>query len=276
MKLRTFSLVALVLVLSLSAVSARATTVDLGSAASFAVLGASSVTNTGATTINGGNVGVYPGTSITGDTTITITAGNTIGEATATNQSDLATAIGNLSGLPSTTLSSTTLGAVTFTPGVYSSSALTLNGTVTLDAAGQNNVDFIFLLGSSLTDNSNVVLTDPGTNDGVYWVEESGSATLDGSSFVGNVLANASITMGAGVDITCGSALASTGAVTMIGDTITTGCTGNGNTIGGSGSGGTGGTGTPTPELGTFALLSSGLLAMTFLAFRKPRVASLV
>lgn len=291
MRLHTFAFVVLVLVLSLLAVNAHADGVVLGTGANYAVLGASSVTNTGATTINDGNVGVYPGTSITDAGTITITAGNTIGLATSTNQTDLITAINDLSGLSSLNIGTAGLtGVVTVTPGVYSSpSSFLLNGTLTLNAEGLSNVDFIFLLGSdsllTAAVGSNVVLeNNTGSNVGVYWVAPMGSATLDGSTFVGNVLAGTSITMGGGVTITCGSVLANTGDVTMINDTIDTGCNGSPyinssgtvvTTNGGSTGPGPGTTPVPTPEPGTFALLLCGLLPIGLMAFRKSRISSL-
>lgn len=275
MRLRRLCLLLLpLLVVSLLAVSARADTV-LGSAANYAVLGATGVTNSGVTTINGGNVGSFPTNSLTGDTLCPGAAncyaftGGDIAIATSTNQSDLTTAITSLSGLPSLSLSPTGFiaGDLTFLPGVYSTgTTFELTGALTLNAQGLNNVDFIFLVGSQLTADvgSTVNLIDPGTNDGVYWVEGS-QATLNGATFVGNVLAGTSITMGSDVTITCGSALASTGDVTLIGDTITTGC---------SGSLGSTPTGTaPVPEPGAWLLLGSVLIGLAALYQRKSALA---
>jgi ice-binding like protein len=290
MRLRTFSLVVLVFVLPLLAVSAYADNIVLGSAASFAVLGATpNVTNTGATTLTG-DLGVSPAASITGLGSITVSGATHIGDAVASHaQTDLTAGIIALQGLPSLLLLPGDLSGVkTVNPGVYSSgSTFDLNGVLTLDAQGKSNVDFIFLVGSSLTaeTGSLVKLINPGTNDGVYWVEGASAGLLAGSTFVGNILAHTSITLGQGVTITCGSALANTGTVTMINDTIATGCNGSPfissrtggvvTTNGGTISPGPGGTPVLTPEPGAFALLSSGLLAMVFLTFRKSFISSL-
>jgi len=295
MRLRIFFVLVLVFVLPLLAVSAYADTAVLGDAASFAVLGHTTVTNVPTSVITG-NVGVYPGLALPGfnftsgastadpQVTGTVESGTPLAQSA---QASLTAAINALSGLSGSALNIGTgglSGNVIVTPGVYSSpSTFTLTGTVTLDAQGLSNVDFIFLMGSALTANvgSNVnLINNTGTNVGVYWVAEGtgGSATLNGSTFAGNVLANISISVGSGVTITCGSVLASTGQVSLIMDTIKNGC--NGGFISSTGqfvttSGGTTGPGpgtppVPAPEPGTLGLLSSGL-ALGLLTLRKLR-----
>jgi type VI secretion system secreted protein VgrG len=204
-----------------------ATNPFLGSAASFAVLGSSSVTNTGATTIDG-NVGVYPGTAITGESTISITGTYHQTDALAHQaRNDVITAFGVLAGDPVTqNLTGHNLGGLTLTPGVYHfNSAAQLTGTLTLNFEGNPNSVFVFQIGSTLTTASNSVvkLINPGNATSyanVYW-EVGSSATLGtATTFVGNILASTSITLNTGAQITCGRALAITGAVSMDANTV--------------------------------------------------------
>jgi YHS domain-containing protein len=202
----------------------------LGTAQNFAVLGASAVTNTGPTIING-NLGISPGTSITGAGSITFVGASTIhnNDGVATQaQTDETTAYNNLALLPFTTdLSGQDLGGLILTPGIYLfSSSAQLTGTLTLDA--QNNADalFVFQIASTLTTagSSNVQVINGGSNNGLYWLVGS-SATLGTSTdFVGNILALTSVTMTTNSSIVCGRAFARTGALTMDTNVISNDC----------------------------------------------------
>jgi hypothetical protein len=181
MKLRTFAVLVLVLLLSLLAGSAYAN--EIGTAASFSVLGASTVTNTGATTL-GGDLGVSPGTAITGSGTITLTGTvhATDGPA-ATAQADALTGFNNLNAMAPTKPDNTPLSG-TLTAGVYKyTSSASLTGAVTLDFQNINGAVFVFQIGSTLTtaSASSVSIINPGSNDAVYWVVGS-SATLGTST----------------------------------------------------------------------------------------------
>jgi hypothetical protein len=103
-----------------------------------------------------------------------------------------------------------------------------LTGALTLNDGGVNGSVFIFQIGSTLTtaSASSVLLTGGGTGDSIFW-EIGSSATLGTTTaFEGNILAETSITLNTGATITCGSALAHTGAVTMDTNTISIGCAG--------------------------------------------------
>ena len=222
-------------IFSQSAVAATAP-VGLGTARSFGVLAGTTVTNTGLTVING-NLGLSPGTSVTGFPPGIVNGSQHITDRVAAQaQADLTTAYNQASIPPPTgpntqsSIGSAGIETGPLVPGVYeATSSLEVEGALTLDAQGNPNAVWIFQApASTLTTDvgSSVVLTNGAQACNVFW-QVGSSATLNTSStFVGTILALTSITVQHGATIT-GRALARNGAVTLDDDTITVpGCAG--------------------------------------------------
>jgi hypothetical protein len=212
------SIAALILVLSGTFAAQAQTAPSLGTAANFGVLGGSTVTNTGATRVTG-DVGVSPGSAVTGFPPGVVVGTIHTANATAQQaQADATTAYNFLSGQAcTTTLTGQDLGGLTLTPGVYCfSSSAQLTGILTLDALGDPDAVFIFQIATTLTtaSGSSVRVINGGQNCNVYFAIGSSATLGSTTSFAGNILAVSSITLNTGAGIS-GRALARTGAVTL-------------------------------------------------------------
>lgn len=280
-----FAMLALSAAVMLGAAPAMAAAILSNDLASFAVLGASGVTNVPVSTI-GGNLGSAPNGSVGGGYIFTSGSMQSNTALAQQAQLDLDLAIVALSGFGVGTpipfgdldLYQSAHGG-SITPGTYtvSAAAVNLSGTLILDGGNNPNAVWVFQLPGTLitSSTSNVFVQNigTGTNVGVYWNVHS-AATLNGPTFAGNVLAHDLISSDGDLTIGCGRLLSATSQVTLIQDHISiTGCTSGGFSQGTPiGSGGTGGSnGQVVPEPATLALFGFGLAAVAAVRRRRPR-----
>lgn len=203
---------------------AFAQTVPLGTTEPFGVLAASAITSTGPSVVLG-DLGISPNgaSSVTGFPPGQVIGTTHFADAVALQaQNDLTTAYNFLAGRPCGTVITADLGGTTLFPGVYcAASTMGLTGTLTLDAQGDPNAEFIFQTGSTLTTGSAsaVRMINGGQSCNVYWQIGSSATLGTGTDFIGSILAQASITLTTGSNAS-GRLLARTGAVTLDGSSV--------------------------------------------------------
>jgi len=208
-----------------AAAAAGQSPVALGAAANFAVLAGSTVTSGGATTVNG-DLGVSPGTAVTGFPPGIVNGTTHSADPTSAQaQLDLTTAYNDAAGrtVGAVTVSGN-LGGLTLTPGLYKStgSLEISSGDLTLDAQGDANAVFIFQMASTLTTTAGrqVILSGGAKASNVFW-QVGTSATLGTTSvFKGTIMANQAITLNNGATLS-GRALAQIAAVSLGSNIIT-------------------------------------------------------
>lgn len=252
--------IALVASLAFVAVPATAQAqVDLGTAKPFAVLGGSTVTNTGPSVLNG-DLGVAPGTALVGfGLPAVVNGARHANDGVARNaKSDLTTAYNVAAGqpvLPANDLTGTNLGNRTLRAGAYRyTSSAQLTGALTLDAEGNPNAQFVFEIASALTtaSASSVVLVNGASPCNVYWQVGSSATLGTTTAFQGNLMALTSISLNNGATV-IGRLLARNGQISLINNVVnnSTCAAGSGGTGDGGDGGGGDGTGRPTTRNGT-------------------------
>ena len=175
-------------------------------------------------TILDGNLGVSPGTSITGFGPGTVKDGTTYagGPVAAQAQADMSTAYNYTVALKNPTQIPADIGGTTIMPGLYNApTTLAITGTVTLDGKDKPSSMFIFQIPSTLTAavNSKVKLIHQANACNVFWQVGSSATLLGNAHFKGTILAAVSISVDKAAKIR-GRLLAGSGAVTLIDDKV--------------------------------------------------------
>ena len=198
--------------------------VALGTASTYAALGGTSIANTGATTLQG-DVGVYPGTTISGFPPGTLDGTSHRGDAAAARaQADLLAAYNDAASRASTAAISGDLAGQTLTPGVYSSTAaLTVSTSLTLDGQQDPNAIFIIQVNAAFSTaaSSTIILTNGASATNVFWKVSGAVSVGAGSDFSGTILGFAAISFGANSHLV-GRILSVNGAIALSTTTVTT------------------------------------------------------
>ncbi|MGI8718188.1 MAG: ice-binding family protein [Lapillicoccus sp.] len=233
----SLALASLLLLAFAGSAAAATATVNLRTADGFAVLGGSTISNTGPTVV-AGDLGLspvittcsgFPAPCTGGPGTVTNGTIHSGDSSAASAQQGLTAAYIDAASRPcNTVLTGQNLGGRTLTSGVYcfAMSALlttpTPTPTLTLNAQGNPNAVFIFQIGSTLTtaSNSRVSLVNGAQACNVFW-QVCSSATLGTTTaFMGNILASASATANTGATVD-GRLLARSAAVTLDSNRVT-------------------------------------------------------
>ena len=198
--------------------------IDLGAATNFAIIAATTVTNAGATVVNG-DLGLTSGTSVTGFPPGTMNGTMQISNSDAAAAlASLTTGYNDAAGLSGATTVPADLTGQILVPGLYVSAAHSFalgGGVLTLDAQGDTGAVWVFQMPAStltLTAPSSIVLANGAQASNVFW-QVGSSATIAGGCVVeGSILANTTITLAAGATVNgraLAGAITTTGAVTM-------------------------------------------------------------
>lgn len=215
-------LLAMVACASLPPTARAQAVVDLGSAASFAVLANSGITRVGVNTVSG-DIGSTPTATIAGAGSFNFLSGGTDhgNDTFAQNaHTAAAAAYADAAGRTGAIAISSGLGGTSPAPGVYSSGTFDITGTLTLDASGNSSAVWIFQSPATLITaaSSQVTLLNGAQAANVFW-QLGSSATLNGTNFSGSILAHDSITLTSGV-IVDGRLLALGAHVTLDSNTL--------------------------------------------------------
>jgi len=197
---------------------------DLGAASGFGLLAATTITNVpGSSTFISGDIGLYPGTSVTGfGAPVQVSGSYHLADYVAgyaINSAQAAFTLGM--NLVSGSVMPADIGGHRLVPGVYSvATSLAITGVLVLDAGSNPNAIWIFQIGSTLTTaagNSNIVLLGGAQASNIFWLVGSSATLGTGTTFAGNIIAQASVTVGTTAAIS-GRIIALTGAITLDGN----------------------------------------------------------